>query len=156
MWWIIILLILIGLLLLVLEILVIPGAGVPGIVGFGLMVTGVWLSYSRIGTYEGNIVLLSTIAVNVVGVIIAVRSKTWNRAMLNTENTGRVNLIDSEKIKVGEQGITISRCTPMGKVLINGEYVEVSALSEFIDPNTKVEIIKIQGNKVYIKQIKDS
>ena len=116
MWWIIILLILIGLLLLVLEILVIPGAGVPGIVGFGLMVTGVWLSYSRIGTYEGNIVLLSTIAVNVVGVIIAVRSKTWNRAMLNTENTGRVNLIDSEKIKVGEQGITISRCTPMGRV----------------------------------------
>ncbi len=156
MWWIIILLILIGLLLLVLEILVIPGAGVPGIVGFGLMVTGVWLSYSRIGTYEGNMVLRSTIAVNVIGVIIAVRSKTWNRAMLNTENTGRVNLIDSEKIKVGEQGITISRCTPMGKVLINGEYVEVSALSEFIDPNTKVEIIKIQGNKVYIKQIKDS
>lgn len=156
MLWIIILLILIGLLLLVLEILVIPGAGVVGIVGFGLMAIGVWLSYTRIGTYEGNIVLLSTIAINVIGVIIAVRSKTWTRAMLNTENTGRVNLINSDKIKVGEQGITISRCTPMGKVLINGEYLEVSALSEFIDPNTKVEIIRIQGNKVYIKQIKES
>ncbi len=149
-------LILIGLLLLVLEILVIPGAGVVGLVGFGLMVAGVWLSYTSIGTTTGNVVLLSTIGLNIAGVVLAIRSKTWNKAMLNTENTGRVNLIDSEKIKVGDQGITVSRCAPMGKVLINGEYIEVSALSEFIDQNTKVEIIKIQGNKVYIKQIKDS
>ncbi|PLX11626.1 MAG: hypothetical protein C0598_07670 [Marinilabiliales bacterium] len=153
MWWIIISLILIGLILLVLEILVIPGAGVVGLVGFGLMAAGVWMSYTNIGTMEGNIVLLSTIGINVVGVVLAVRSKTWNMAMLKTQNTGKVNLVNSQTIKVGEKGVTISRCVPMGKALINGEYIEVSAQSEFIDEGTDIEVFKVKGNKVYIKQI---
>jgi membrane-bound ClpP family serine protease len=156
MWWIVVLLILIGIALLVLEILVIPGAGFAGVVGFAMMVAGVWMAYKHIGIMEGNIVLISTIVLNVAGLVYAVRSKTWKKAMLKTEISGKVNEINSENIKVGDKGVTVSRCAPMGKAIINGDFIEVGSMSEFIDQDTEIEIIRIQGNKVFIKQFKDS
>jgi len=42
MWSVIIILILVGLALLVLEILVVPGTGVAGIIGFAVMAAGIW------------------------------------------------------------------------------------------------------------------
>ncbi len=156
MWWIVVLLILIGIALLMLEVLVIPGAGFAGVVGFAMMVAGVWMAYARIGIVEGNIVMISTLVLNVAGVIYFVRSKTWKKAMLKTEISGKVNEINSDNINVGDKGVTVSRIAPMGKALINGDFVEVGSMSEFIDQDTEIEIIRIQGNKIYIKQIKDS
>lgn len=156
MWWIVILLILVGIAMLILEITVIPGAGVAGIIGFGLMVVGIWFAYTRIGIFEGNIVLISTFVINIVGITFTLRSKTWKSAMLKTEIKSKVNLVDTENIAVGNKGVTIGRCAPMGKALINEKYLEVSALSEFIDQNKEIEIIKISGNKIYIKQINNS
>jgi len=156
MLWIVILLILIGIAMLVIEILVIPGAGVAGIIGFGLMVAGIWLAYTRIGVTEGNIILISTLAVNIIGITLTLRSKTWKKVMLNTEITAKVNTNEIENLKVGDMGVAISRCAPMGKAMFNDKYVEVSALSEFIDQESEIEIIKISENKIYIKQINKS
>ena len=153
MWTIIAILILVGLLMLILEIIVIPGAGVAGIVGFILMVAGVWLAYTHEGAIAGHITLVSTLAINVLGIILTLRSKTWKKAMLNTVNKGKANEVRPEDLSVGEQGVTISRCAPMGKASFNDKYYEVSTLSDFIDQDEKVEIIKISGNKIIIKKI---
>lgn len=156
MLWIVILLILIGIAMLVIEILVIPGAGVAGIIGFGLMVAGIWLAYTRIGITEGNIILITTLAVNIIGITLTLRSKTWKKVMLNTEITAKVNTNEIENLKVGDKGVAISRCAPMGKAMFDDKYVEVSSLSEFIDQESEIEIIKISGNKIFIKQINKS
>lgn len=153
MWTVIIILILVGLLMMILEIIVIPGAGVPGIIGMLLMIAGIWLAYSKQGIMAGNITLGVTIAVNVMGLVLALRSKTWKNAMLKTVNAGKVNEIDEDALKVGQQGITISRCVPMGKAKFDNVFYEVSTLSEFINQDQKVEIIRISGNKIYIKII---
>ena len=141
--------------MMILEILVIPGSGFAGIIGFVLMAAGVWLAYTRVGLMAGNITLISTISINVIGLIVALRSKTWKRASLNAVNDGKVNKIDSQNLLVGMKGTTISRCAPMGKAVFNDKYYEVSTLSEFIDENLEVEIIRISGNKIYIKKIND-
>jgi len=153
MWTVIIILILVGLLMMILEIIVIPGTGVAGIIGFVLMATGIWLAYTRQGIVAGHITLGATIAINVIGLILTLRSKTWKKAMLNTVNTGKVNEIKKGDLKVGEIGTTISRCAPMGKAEFKNTFYEVSTLSEFIDQEEKVKIIKISGNKIYIKKI---
>lgn len=154
MWTIIIILILVGILMLLIEILVIPGAGVAGIIGFGLMVAGIWIAYTGEGVREGNITLGITLAINVVGLVLALRTKTWNKAMLHTEIDGKTRTIDLELIKVGDKGKTISRCAPMGKAIFNNLFYEVSAYSDFIDQEKEIEITKISGNKIFIKQIK--
>ena len=153
MWTVIAILILIGILMMILEIIVIPGAGFAGIIGFILMAIGIWLAYSKEGVMAGNITLASTLTINVIGLVLTLRSKTWKRASLKTVNSGKVNDIDFNEIAVGEVGITISRCAPMGKAEFKNKFFEVSTLSEFIDEGEKVEIIRIAGNKIYIKII---
>jgi membrane-bound ClpP family serine protease len=75
--------------------------------------------------------------------------------MLSTEINSKVRTIDPEQLSVGDKGFTISRCAPMGKALINDKFYEVSAYSDFIDQEKEIEIIKISGNKVFVKQIKE-
>ena len=154
MWTIIIILILVGILMLLLEILVIPGSGVAGIIGFALMVAGIWLAYSREGVYAGHITLAVTLGINIIGLVFALRSKTWKKAMLSTEINSKVRTIQHGKLKVGDRGQTVSRCAPMGKALFDDKFYEVSAFSEFIDQDKEIEIMKISGNKIYVKQLK--
>ena len=156
MWTIIIILILIGILMLLIEILVIPGTGVAGIIGFGLMVAGIWVAYTNEGVREGHITLAITLGVSIVGLLLALRSKTWNKAMLHTVVDGKVKTIDSELLKVGDQGKTVSRCAPMGKAVFNDKFYEVSAYSDFIDQEKDIEVMKISGNKIFIKPINQS
>jgi membrane-bound ClpP family serine protease len=151
MWTFIVILIVVGILMLLLEILVIPGSGVAGIVGFGLMVAGIWMAYAHEGTRAGHITLAVTLGVNLIGLLIALRSKTWNKAMLNTQIASRVRKIDHVSLNVGDIGKTISRCAPMGKAVFQDQFFEVSAYSDFIDQEKEIEIIKISGNKIFVK-----
>lgn len=153
MWTFIVILILVGILMLLLEVLVIPGSGVAGIIGFVLMVAGIWLAYSREGTTEGHITLAVTLGVNLIGLVIALRTKTWKKAMLSTSIDSKVRTIDDQNLLVGDKGITISRCAPMGKANFKDEFYEVSALSEFIDEDVVVKIVRISGNKIFVKPI---
>lgn len=153
MWTFIIILIVVGILMLLLEILVIPGSGVAGIIGFGLMIAGIWMAYSREGSQAGHITLAITLGVNLIGLLIALRSKTWNKAMLKSEIVSKVRKIDHVQLNVGDKGKTISRCAPMGKAIFQDQFFEVSAYSEFIDQERDIEIIKISGNKIFVKPI---
>lgn len=153
MWTVIIILILVGILMLLLEILVIPGSGVAGILGFALMVAGIWLAYSRQGVQAGNITLAVTLGVNLIGLLIVLRSKTWDKFMLHTKIDSKVSTINPALLKVGDKGKTVSRCAPMGKAVFHDKFYEVSAFSEFIDQQEDIEIVKISGNKVFVKQL---
>jgi membrane-bound ClpP family serine protease len=74
--------------------------------------------------------------------------------MLNTVIDGKVKTIDPNLLKVGDKGKTISRCAPMGKAVFDNRFYEVSAYSDFIDQEKEIEVMKISGNKIFIKQIK--
>ena len=153
MWAIILVLIGLGLLMVLLEILIIPGGGFAGILGFGMMAIGIYLSFSREGINAGFITLGVTLVLNIAALMLALRSKTWDKAMLKTNIDAKVNVIEVDKVRTGDTGLTISRCAPSGKALINDEYYEVHARSEFIEEEQKIEVIKIEGNKIIIKKI---
>ncbi len=154
MWAVIAILILVGLVLLVLEVLVIPGAGFAGVIGFLLMVSGVWLAYAKEGSTGGNITLLVTILLNVVSMTLMLRSKTWEKAQLKTYVSGKVRTFDNMDLKVGMHGKTISRCAPTGKAAFGDNYVEVDAGTSYLKTGTIIEIIKINGDKIFVKHIK--
>lgn len=151
-WTAIIILLFVGLLLIALEIVVLPGA-IAGIIGGGMLAIGVWQSYVTYGTVAGNIVLASSVVACILLLVFFMRSKTWRLFGLNTEINGRVNTIDEEKLMVGARGKTISRLAPTGKANINGQIVEVHTVSELIDENQEVEITKIEGYRITVKQI---
>lgn len=151
-WTLIAVLIFIGLLFIVLEILVIPGQGVFGILGLVVMAIGIWQTYQAYGAVTGHIVLASSFVASVVLLVVSLRSRTWKRIMLHSKVDGKVNIIDEQKIKVGDVGKTVSRLSPAGKALFHNEFYEVHTHGDFIDPQKEIEIISIDHNKIIVKQ----
>ena len=148
----IIILIIAGLLFLLLEVLVIPGTTVVGIAGFALIIFSVWESYNVFGSPTGHFVLLGTIFFTILTIYLALKSKTWNRIMLKTEISGKVNEIDSTKVQAGDSGISVSRLTPGGKALIKDEYYEVHTNGEFIDQEYEIVVTHLADNKIFVKR----
>jgi membrane-bound ClpP family serine protease len=151
-WLVVVTLILIGLAFLLLEILVIPGTGVAGIIGFILLGIGVWQAYVYYGSITGHWVLGGTIVATVAVLAYSLRAKTWRRVALNSEINSRVNLIDEDKIKPGDEGKSVSRLVPTGKALFNKEFYEVRTMGEFLDPGLIIVIEKIEDHKIFVKQ----
>ncbi|MCD4697285.1 MAG: hypothetical protein K8S16_13695 [Bacteroidales bacterium] len=149
-WTIIAVLIIIGFLFLLLEILVLPGTNVAGIIGFVLIAIGIWQAYYY-GTLAGSLTLGGSVILSVIFLYVALKSGTWKKASLKKSINSKVNLVDIKRIKTGDTGKTISRLAPMGKAYLNGEYYEVRSNGELIDEGKEVEIIKIDNNKITVK-----
>ena len=150
-WTIIAVLIIVGLIFLILEILVVPGTTFVGIIGFILIVIGIWQSFSVYGNIAGSITLGSCILLTVVTLYYSLRSNTWKKFMLKTDIKSKVNVIDEKKIKVGDTGKTVSRLAPAGKAMINNSFYEVHTTGDFIDEGREIIILKINFNKIYVK-----
>jgi len=150
-WLVVVTLILIGLAFLLLEILVIPGTGVAGIIGFILIGVGVWQTYEQYNTTTGHWVLASTFVATIAVLAISLRSRTWRKVMLKSEIGSRVNIIDEASLKPGDEGKSISRLVPGGKAIFNGDYYEVRSMGEFIDPGVDIVIVKIEDHKIFVK-----
>jgi len=150
-WLIVVSLILAGIVFLLLEILVVPGATVVGLLGVALVVAGNVISFNNYGTETGVITILLTLVVSMVSIGIALRSRTWKRAMHSSALEGRVNVIEADKVLKGDEGISITRLNPMGKALIKEDYYEVSSKDNLIPENTPIEVVKVEGNKIIVK-----
>jgi membrane-bound ClpP family serine protease len=150
----IILLILLGMILFLVEFLIIPGVTVAGIGGAVLFAVSVFIAYRTHGSTVGNYTLLSTLVISIVTLIFALRSKTWRRFMLKTNIDSKVEVgLEDRKIKPGDSGITVTRLAPIGMVTVNNLTIEGKSIGGFLDPNTKIEVVKVLGTQVIVKPI---
>lgn len=150
-WTVIIILIIVGLLFLLLEVLVVTGTTLVGILGFILMGIGIWQAYSIYGQPAGHYTVGATVLATVLILTVALKSKTWQRMMLKSEISGRVNIVDEMIVKVGDTGTTITRLAMGGNARINGEIYEVQSTGKFIDEGSDITIVKIDQNKIFVK-----
>ncbi|MDR0738301.1 MAG: NfeD family protein [Prevotellaceae bacterium] len=148
----IITLIIIGIMLLLLELLVIPGFGITGILGIAALIGGIVLSYTSIGTTAGHLTLFLSLAGCGVALWIIMRSKTWNRISLKTNIDDKVDVLPEQKgIKTGDSGIALTRLAPMGKIRINNVDVEATSREGIINTGQTVAVVKIDGTKIIVK-----
>ena len=151
-WVSIIIFLVIGAVLIALELVALPG-GVAGILGAVAMIVAIWQSYAQYSTLAGNIVLIASVVVVLAILLLLMRNKTWRKIGLKEEVDSKVNTVDENIIAVGATGTTVSRLAPAGKAVINGQTCEVHTVSEFIDENRPVEVIKIEGYRILVKEI---
>jgi len=135
-----------------LEVLVIPGTTVVGIAGFALLVFSIWEAYHVYGTPSGHYILTGTLVLSGIVIYLSFKTNTWNRLMLNTEITGKVNEIDNSKIHVGDEGKAVSRISPSGKAVIHNEFFEVHTNGDFIDQETEIVVSQLIDNKIFVKR----
>jgi membrane-bound ClpP family serine protease len=144
-------LIVIGIILILLELIVIPGVGVTGILGLASLVGGIVLAYTSHGAVTGHIILLATIIFCGICLWIVLRSKTWNRLSLKTNIEQRVDTLPEQKgIKVGDKGVALTRLAPMGKIRVNDIDLEATSRDNIINANQPIEVVKVDGTKVLV------
>ncbi len=149
----IIILIILGILLFYVEFLIIPGVTVAGIAGAILVIVGVFFGYKDFGVPTGHYILGSTAVFSIFSIVIMLRSKTWEKIALDSKIDGKTSTGLEVELKLGDQGETVTRLNPYGKVQINNKFYEAKSSSSFIDPKTKVEIKKIDGSQLIVKPL---
>ena len=151
---IIIILIVIGLALIVVEVVVLPGITVSGIAGVLLIGCGIFLTFRWYGGTAGAVALTATGILFIVFLIYALRAKTWDRLSLHSEIDSKVNVVDTDDIKCGDKGTTVSRLAPIGKVLIHDKIMEGKSLFGLIDENKEIEVVQVDNSTIIVQEIK--
>jgi membrane-bound ClpP family serine protease len=147
----IVLIIFVGFVLFLLEFLIIPGITIAGIAGFLFVAGGIFCGYYYHGQAVGNLILLITGLSMFTMFIIVLKSKTWKRVGLKSTIDGRVGVIESNELHAGDEGMTVSKLSPIGKAMINGKLYEVRSYGNYLESNLSVRITSIEGNKIFVE-----
>ncbi len=150
---IILFLIFLGILLLLLEFAVIPGITIAGIGGLILFGASIYLAFDTYGTLAGFATLAFVMIVSPLLVYRFFIGKTSKKMVLESEITGTVDEVDKAKIHVGDEGFSLGRLAPMGKVRVNDETVEAKSISGFVDEKVKIRVVEIEKTHINVEPI---
>ena len=154
-----ILIILFGLGLIFVEVYLIPGFNVVGVVGFLIIMFGVGYSYNEIGVIGGTIFLVSSLALTGGAFVWMWKSGAWDRFILATNLRSDERLIARESADraqyLGQNGVAITPLRPTGIVEIAGRRIEVMTEGEFIAAGSLVSIVAMDRRQFYVRLASD-
>ena len=152
---IIILLVLIGVVLIILEIFFLPGITVAGFSSLIFFGGGIYYAFVNLGTTAGYVTIAASVVACVVGIIWFMRSKSLDRISLKTDIDSVIPTQVNDSIKVGDEGIALSRLNPMGTVLIGTVQVEGKTREDFIDEGSSVIVERVERTSVIARKKDD-
>ena len=153
---IIIALILIGLILLGVELFLVPGTTIIGILGFLFTIVGVVSSFTTLGTNMGFLVMGISITCAGLMLYYGFNGNVWQKFSLKDQMKGKFNEDVELIVSISEEGKTISALRPMGKAEFRKGIVEVRSMGGYLPTHTKVRVIKIQDKVVMVEAMDDS
>lgn len=149
-------LLILGALLVVLE-LFIPG-GVAGTIGALIALYAITqLTNSLLGLAIGIVIFLVLIGI-VIYILLKlvsedkIQNKLVLKSTLNADSGFNSNKLKDNDM-VGQRGITISVLKPAGKIKIAGEIYYVMSDDKFIDKDKQVEIVKVENNEMFVREV---
>ena len=154
-----------GVILLVLEVFVIPGFGLAGVLGIVAIVAGLVLSLVGAGDTSdlvlmaaGRVVfsLLLALVASLVVLRFLPRLPFGRRLILETGlGAGHKygSAPDSDLRWMGKKGRASSPLRPAGIAEIEGERVDVVSEGEMIDAGQFVEVTRVEGNRIVVRRI---
>jgi membrane-bound ClpP family serine protease len=143
---------LLAILMILMEIFLLPGITVAGIAGAIFSIGSIWYAYSNLGAIGGHITVL--ISATLFGFLFVwlIRSRAIDRISLKTDIDSTVDTGNMDHLQVGDEGISVSRLNPMGKVRINNVFVEAKAETGFLDEGVKIVVLKKLAAQVIVKE----
>lgn len=152
-WLVVLSLVSVGFFLIILEILFVPGTTVIGILGFVATVVGIYLSFNYFGTTTGMWFSFGCTFIFVMALVYSFKRKTWERFSLKDSMKGKFNEGLTVDLKEEDEGITISTLRPIGKAEFNNKEYEVKSFGDYIEPGTRIKIVKIDKNNILVEPI---
>jgi membrane-bound ClpP family serine protease len=149
---IIVVLMAVAIFLFLMETFLLPGVTLAGVGGILFAVAGVLYAYS-LGPVAGHVTLGGS-AVVCGGLFLRMfRAKSFQRVALKTNVDSTLISTRDLGLRAGQKGVTLSRLAPIGKARFGDVTVEAKAEEDFIDEQTPVVIVRIDGYNVIVQII---
>lgn len=147
-----------GIVLLAIEIFVIPGFGITGILGIFGIAAGIFMSFGINNIAQATLVVFVSLISDIILIIILARfilkSKGFkNKMALETDTAGYHSSVSYDDL-LGLEGITETLFRPSGNIIIDGKKYDAITEGEFINKGAKIKVILVEGNKIVVKEVK--
>jgi len=153
-----------GVVLLLVEMFVVPGFGVLGLLGIGALLAALGMSLVGAGA-TGEVILEAAWRV-VLSVILAFgaalvllrfmpRLPFSRRLVLDSglsAKEGYASAPESDKGWLRKRGTAVSTLHPSGVADLEGERVDVVSDGEFIEAGEPIEVIRVDGNRIVVRR----
>lgn len=153
----------IGVILLLVEIFVIPGFGITGILGIILMIAALFFGLITdidIATTNAISFAIIQLAATFVATAIVIyfiwkllpKSQTFNKLILNENlpaKSGYAAKPNYEKL-IGENGKALTDLRPAGSAIINNERIDVITEGDYIERGNEIVVKKVEGSKIVV------
>ena len=159
--WFMIALFIFGGILMILE-LVMPGFGVAGIAGILSLIAGGIVGSSVLTSGQLAVVIFLVFVFIVTMVVLLYRSATKNgrisRLLFLRTSAVRDEGYTSTKNygdMLGRIGVSTTNLRPSGTGDFDGIKMDVIADGQFIQKNTKIKIVRVEGFRILVEQVHD-
>lgn len=150
------LLFILGLILLFIEMHT-PGFGIAGIAGSASIFFSIfWLISSSGTTLQATLTALFAISSLIIFLAFYLpKSKAWKKLSVPGEQKKDLGYVAvRERIDlVGKRGKALTMLRPTGFAEIDGEKLEVYSESEYLPPETEIVVVKVEGNKIFVRRV---
>jgi len=164
-----------GVACLLLEVFVLPGFGVFGLGGIGLVLASLILASQtfvlpqneyQLGQLTRSLAMIAGTAVGIIAGALILRrwlprSPIFSTLMLQPpEGEEAVSLSQREALVhfenfVGTRGTTTTQLTPSGKARFGDSLIDVITDGDVVPRGTEVEVVEVHGNRVIVKAVKE-
>ncbi|GDX51174.1 hypothetical protein LBMAG27_02210 [Bacteroidota bacterium] len=116
------------------------------------MIAGYYYSFSNYGNSGGWMTIGISVVFMIASLVIGFKSGLWNKLSLKESLEGsRMNEWEAGSVKAGDIGISVSKIALSGTARFNDVNYEVNSEGEFINPNTEIEIVRIENRKIIVQ-----
>ena len=157
-----------GVAFIIAEIFFIPGFGIFGILGIIFVVGSLFLGLiGDLQTVDGNLLSAAIIQLGATfvftGIVIAIlikylpKTTMMNNLILFDSIDAKVDYTSSlpdNSHLVGKEGVCITDLRPSGTVFIDDRRYDVVADNEYINHNSKIKVIRVEGMRIVVAEIK--
>lgn len=154
--WTSLILFVIGIILMMIAVIV-PGFGVPEVGGILFMFGGVVLAVDSIWTalLSLSIAIIITTIITVFLVKLGFRSKILNKIVLKSNHTSERGYVSAGSMDtyLNRTGFTVTELRPTGFIEIDGLRIDALAEISFIPKDTKIQVVKVEGSKIFVRRI---
>jgi membrane-bound serine protease (ClpP class) len=158
----------VGLGLLILEVIAIPGFGLIGLAGIGLMLGSVIIT--QLGSFplwsiDEIAAVVARLAASMIGAfvlsLVALRTlprlAAFNRLVLQSETRASEGYVSSSREHdndlIGKEGVSVSQLRPAGIALVDGQRLDVVTDGEFIGMQRSIKIVEARGNHIVVRPL---
>lgn len=140
-----------ALLLCLVEVFLLPGFGICGVISATCAIVGVGVVFVNYGTLYG---IVASVVVLLLGIGLfywVMHSKRIEKLSLHAKIDSSVANEDAAAVSVGDEGVALTRLALVGNALIGGIECEVRSAEGFIEEGTVVVVNKVRPGEIYVK-----